>query len=307
MRARVASLFPDLGSCVEGVPGAAINDLDPVEVLSLFRSSAVVLFRGFDLSLETFRAFTDRCSSAFMPYAGGAFAREIVGGDATVMSVSTPSYTGVIPLHGEMYYRKQRPTILWFYCAQPAESGGATTVCDGRRLFAQLSPDTRKLFSGRGVTYVRIYGEGSWQKVFDSDDRDEVERRCRAMDIRCEFSQEGDGRALRTEYTTSAVTLPEPEAAPCFVNNILTLAAQERAQLALGFAPRSFVRLDDGSPIPSGTLGEIAAAAESCQHDIAWRRGDLAMIDNRRCLHGRQPFTGRREVFARLAFDPATG
>jgi alpha-ketoglutarate-dependent taurine dioxygenase len=41
--------------------------------------------------------------------------------------------------------------------------------------------------------------------------------------------------------------------------------------------------------------------AESLTTEIAWQRGDVAIIDNTRCLHGRRAFPGgTREILTRM-------
>jgi len=43
--------------------------------------------------------------------------------------------------------------LLWFWCERPAAEGGATTICDGVRLWEALSPQTQRLFQRERVAY----------------------------------------------------------------------------------------------------------------------------------------------------------
>ena len=53
--------------------------------------------------------------------------------------------------------------------------------------------------------------------------------------------------------------------------------------------------------MPADLLRRVADAAESLTIEIAWQRGDVAIIDNTRCLHGRRAFTGgAREILTRM-------
>ena len=64
-----------------------------------------------------------------------------------------------LPLHGEFYYFRHPPRMIWFYCACPAEQGGETTIGDGAALMRALPPETADLFRRRRITYARLLDE----------------------------------------------------------------------------------------------------------------------------------------------------
>src|SRR5437868_7578794 len=83
-----------------------------------------------------------------------------------------------------------RSTRIFFGCVRPAEEGGETPLVDSRRVFEMIDPHIRKRFAEKQIMYVRNYGERmglSWQKVFLTTDRAEVERRCRAARMQFEW------------------------------------------------------------------------------------------------------------------------
>ena len=49
--------------------------------------------------------------------------------------------------------------------------------------------------------------------------------------------------------------------------------------------------------------GELwAAAGDAVRYKHTWQRGDVLIIDNMKVMHGRQPYTGDRQLGVVLAF-----
>ena len=61
----------------------------------------------------------------------------------------------------------------------------------------------------------------------------------------------------------------------------------------------------DGAPIPRLAWEEAKAVADALTVAVRWRCGDLLMIDNHRCMHGRRPLTADdpRTLYSRVAWD----
>src|SRR5262249_41127460 len=106
------------------------------DVMSTFETAGAVLLRGFAVDTETFVDFSGRCCGSFSKYVGGgirfrALDRANLGAGGTLMSTTGQTQAFAIPLHGEMYYQKNRPDILWFYCRSAPARAGQTTLADG--------------------------------------------------------------------------------------------------------------------------------------------------------------------------------
>jgi alpha-ketoglutarate-dependent taurine dioxygenase len=86
-------------------------------------------------------------------------------------------------------------------------------------------------------------------------------------------------------------------AAPAFANALV--GRPSYAALA------GWVTLSDGAPIPREAWEEARAVAESLTVAIRWQSGDLLMIDNLRCMHGRRPLPSGdpRTLYSRVAWD----
>ncbi len=65
------------------------------------------------------------------------------------------------------------------------------------------------------------------------------------------------------------------------------------------------VTLADGAPIPRAAWEEAKAAADALTVAVRWRSGDLLMVDNHRCMHGRRPLSvdDPRTLYSRVAWD----
>ncbi|MFT5686649.1 MAG: hypothetical protein ACI8RZ_007605, partial [Myxococcota bacterium] len=61
----------------------------------------------------------------------------------------------------------------------------------------------------------------------------------------------------------------------------------------------------DGSAIPRAAWEEARAAADALTVAIRWQSGDLLMVDNLRCMHGRRPLPADdpRTLYSRVAWD----
>jgi alpha-ketoglutarate-dependent taurine dioxygenase len=294
MNLRTETMLNGLGLCVRAdVTRRDLSDVAPSDIASLFRSVGLLLFRNFDASIPEFKRFTESICQDFMTYEGGASARSIVDNDPTLMTVTEPSHRFGIPLHGEMYYAKERPQILWFFCVRPADEAGETTVADGATVYQALAADTRAFFETRGIRYVCRFPAGRWQSLFKTADLQVVADYCRRNDLHLHVDAEG---ALITEYRTRAVSNSKYNGARVFINNVFAMTQWE----ALGMNHR-VVRMEDGRPIPEDILSELRRIEHRATREVSWRAGDVLMLDNTRLLHGRRAFTdARREIYVRL-------
>src|ERR1044072_5466946 len=104
-----------------------------------------------------------------------------------------------------MSYTRNWTMVLVFLCVEAAPEGGETPIADSRRVFNQIDPAVRERFARKQVMYVRNYGEAldlSWQNVFQTEDREEVEDYCRSAKI--EFEWKGNNE-LRTKQVCQAI------------------------------------------------------------------------------------------------------
>lgn len=281
------------GTSIVGTSDIDICELDRTEVINFFKSSSLLLFRGFDVDTEVFKKFTELFSTNFVSYVGGAYSREMIKGDKTLLSVTGGKQKFAVPLHGEMYYRKQKPDIIWFYCSTPAVKDGETTICDGIQIYKELSDSTQKLLKTKRIKYIRTYPAEAWHKIYQTDDTSLVEKVCNDNDMKLEVHSD---QSITTNYVTSAITESRCGKYKVFINNILPVVEQE-----LKGSNSSLVRFEDDSKIPDEIVSEIKAVTDKLTYLVSWQTGDIVMVDNTRLMHGRKSFSDdQRDIYVRL-------
>jgi hypothetical protein len=212
-----------------------------------------------------------------------------------------------LPLHGEFYYFKHPPHMIWFLCEKPADTGGETTIGDGYAAMQALPPKTADLLRRRGVRFERELADGDWQVAFQSSDRDEVAAACRENATDVQWLDDG---SLRTQFQCRAF-VEDAEGRELLVNGILPVALGEQvivsgqiAAIAPEMAnqrPALVVRWDDGSPLDSAVIKDMLTATSSVEIPVPAKAGDILVIDNTRVMHGRRASTAiDRKVLVRM-------
>jgi alpha-ketoglutarate-dependent taurine dioxygenase len=213
-----------------------------------------------------------------------------------------------IPLHNEMSYTSSWPETLFFLSVIPASEGGETPLADSALVYDRLPAATRERFERDGVMYVRNFGHGldlSWQEVFQTADRGEVDAYCGEHGIQTEWL---GGEKLRTRQVVQAATRSRVTGKMVWFNqahlfHISSLPAHVEDELRESFAedelPRN-VMYGDGSPLDSAGLAEIRAAYAAEEIVFPWQAGDVVIIDNEQFAHGRRPYSGSRSLLVAM-------
>lgn len=249
----------------------------------------------------------ERVSGALFAYTYRSTPRSTV--DGLVYTSTEYPAPQEIPLHNEMSYAARWPRRLWFSCVAPATTGGATTIADGAAVYARLPSTLRARFERHGVEYRRRYGphlDLSWQVAFQSDDRAEVEAECRRQGLVHEWV--GDGELITRGVRPASLVHPRSGATIWFNQAHLfhpaSLGTEARGalvdSLGRGRLPRD-ARFGDGTEIPDDDVAAIHDAYATSTVDVAWRAGDLLVLDNEWIAHGRRPFTGPRRVVVAMS------
>jgi alpha-ketoglutarate-dependent taurine dioxygenase len=274
----------------------------------LLESSGAVLLRGFAIDgLAAFQELVQLVTPGLLSYDFASTPRSQVERHIYT-STEYPAHQS-IPLHNEQSYTSEWPLKLWFHCAQAAQEGGHTPLADSRAVLCRIPQSIRERFERKGVMYVRNYGNGldlPWTRVFQTQERAEVERFCRRAGIACEWKADGE---LRTRQVCPAIAVHPSSGERVWFNQAhlfhvssleptlrdALLGAVEEAEL-----PRHAL-YGDGSPIEPEALEAIREAYRLQTAEFPWQQGDVLLLDNMRVAHGRTPYKGARKILVAMA------
>ena len=267
-----------------------------------------ILFRGFGIeSPERFQDFISAAAGEALEYKERSSPRSSVKGNIYTSTDYPPDQT--IFLHNENSYAHTWPMKIFFFGYIPSETGGETPIADVRKVYQQISPETRKKFEDHDVLYVRNFSELvglPWQTVFGTDDRGQVEEYCRETGYRIEWLE---GNRLRTKRP-GPVAVKHPKTGEMVWFNhatffhLSTLPEPIRNALLTQFGEENLpsnTYYDDGRPIEPEVLDELRAAYRQATVRFPWQKGDILMLDNMLVAHGREPFTGPRKILVGMA------
>ena len=269
----------------------------------------VLLFRGFDInSVLRFEEFVRATSKGALPYHERSSPRSKVSGNIYTSTDYPASET--IFLHNEQSYNLQFPLKIYFFCLAPPAAGGQTPVADTRKIFAAIRPDIRDRFATQGYMYVRNFGSGfglSWQEAFQSQSRSEVEAYCRRHQIECEWP----GERLRTRQVRRAIATHPHTGEQAWFNHatffhVSTLDPNIRERMLSELGEENLPNntyYGDGSSIEPEVMDHLRQAYLDEKILFDWQQFDVMMVDNVLASHGREPFSGPRQIVAALA-DP---
>jgi alpha-ketoglutarate-dependent taurine dioxygenase len=300
--------LPVLEPNVEGLdPVGWAKDSRALLEAELLRHGAI-LFRNFGVdTADSFRTFAETVSPGLLEYYERTVQRSVV--NDKVYTASEYPAEHPIPLHNEYSFSHAWPLKLWFYCARPAARGGESLLADGREVYRLIPAGVRERFVRDGVMYVRNYGEGldlTWEEVFQTPDRGEVEDYCRRARIDYEWK---GGNRLRTRQVRQAVARHATSGETVWFNqahlfHVSSLERDARESLLDFFREEDLPRhafYGDGSPIEPEALAAVREAYRRATVSVAWQAGDILLMDNMLVAHGREPFAGPRKILVTMA------
>ncbi|WP_239471700.1 amino acid adenylation domain-containing protein [Streptomyces sp. NEAU-S7GS2] len=214
-------------------------------------------------------------------------------------------------MHHELSYTLEFPGLMLFACLSAPTSGGTTAVADSAAVLDALPPALTERFEREGWLLTRSYHPeigATLDQAFGTEDRDAVERYCRAHAI--EFTWQPDG-GLRTRQRRSAVVRHPVSGRRCWFNQIAflnawTMAPEVRDYLIDEYGPDGLpfnTHYGNGDPLTEDVVQLLNEVYEAHTARRPWEAGDLLLVDNVRTAHSREPFEGPRDVVVALA-DP---
>jgi alpha-ketoglutarate-dependent taurine dioxygenase len=267
-----------------------------------------LLFRGFAVHTpEAFERFMVAASGELLPYKERSSPRREVHGRVYSSTEHPPDQT--IFFHNENSYQNTFPARLAFCCIKPAERGGETPISHCVRALSRIPPEVQARFLERKWMCVRNYREGlglSWQDVFQTRDRAEIEAHCAREGI--DFAWQSGGRLTTRAVRSAILNHPRTRQRSWFNHaaffHASTLEPKVREALALQLSEEELpanTYYGDGGPIEPDVAETIRRAYAAEAAYFTWQRGDVLLVDNILVAHGRAPFEGERTVLVAMA------
>jgi alpha-ketoglutarate-dependent taurine dioxygenase len=289
-----------------GDPGSWLREHQD-RIDALLDTVGAVLLRGTGITgADGFRAAADVLAGPLMDYGEGASPRSPRGGAVYTSTEYDPARA--IALHNELSYSSRWPGRLGLCCITPPAAGGQTPVADGRAVYARIlatCPGPLPL----SVRYVRHMHDGKgpgvgWPEAFGTADPGQAEAYCQAAGIDCTWLP---GRVLRTSQVRPAAIVHPRTGEPVWFNQAHQWhpsndGPDTEALLRDLFGDRLPMTAQNanGTEIDPAVLAAVRDAYRAEQAQFDWQPGDLLLLDNMLCAHGRAPFTGPRDILVAM-------
>lgn len=286
-----------------------------------------VLIRGFEClrSAEDFAVVLAAAGGELMSYIGGTSPRRAVHGGIMTSTDAPREYS--IPLHQEMSYTANAPERISFFCVTPSSFRGETTIAGMRTVTSLIGNDLVARFKNKGGLQLRrnLPAPGnvqtrpgvpkSWTEVFATVDQEVADQVAHSRGWRTEWLSDGSVQlwqevlpATRVHPRTgdevwfNQIHIFDPVAARLWAIKDGRIQDAARIELALRKYPHLLDRVlhADGSQLDAQDVAHVANVFDRAAVPLAWRSGDLLMIDNILVAHGRTQYDGERLLLAAL-------
>ncbi|BAZ22950.1 taurine catabolism dioxygenase TauD/TfdA [Kalymmatonema gypsitolerans NIES-4073] len=274
-------------------------------VNTLLLQHRALLFRNFKVkTAQEFKQFVEVTSEGeLLQYVDRTSPRTTVGEQVYTSTVYPAEYP--ILLHNELTYAIKYPLKIYFCCIKLALCGGETPIADGRKVYQRIDEEVLHQFIEKKWMLVRNYNDGfglPWQEVFQTDDKAKVEAYCQENLI--EFSWKENSR-LQTRQIRQAVHYHPQTSEPIWFNHAAFFHYTNlNASLLSEFSEHELpynTYYGDGSAINPAVIEHINQAYQQEKVIFPWQEGDILILDNMSIAHGREPYTGERQVLVAMS------
>jgi hypothetical protein len=265
----------------------------PVEkIKELFRSSGLIIFRGFGVSGDQMKAFSKQFTSRFIRDSNRTFVDDFLGLVDQGMYALGP--------HCENGTTAFRPDAVWFCCAVPAKQGGETLFWDGVRVWKELSEELKQLFvSKKKIIFSNCYSAEAWKHFLGAGTTlDDVRQKLDSLEGLTYLIEED--LSISVEFALPSAFKTKYGDRNVFAHSFM-MEYSETGEI--DYFKTGTVKFEDGSLIPETAVYEIKEVLDRLTEVIPLQAGELVMVDNSRFLHGRRAFNDkRRQIYSLLSY-----
>ena len=248
-----------------------IRKLDYNLIVKLFEKSGLILFRDFNIKYNEIVKLTDLYTES---YANDALRRASRMEHKEIRNVDYGNKE--MALHSEASFSPNWPEIVWFFCNEFNTNGrGTTTLCDGIKLWDNLSYETKNFFLLNPIKYKLKIPVGEKK----------IGKKTKKWFLN--YQGAGDGLLdlsngiLNITQIRFAVHPSRLHNKMCFSNHTL-YKDTDPTIIEWGTI--------NGNKIPQNISDETNKKSKDITYDLNWQKNDLVMIDNKRFMHGRKAF-----------------
>lgn len=214
-------------------------------------------------------------------------------------------------MHHTQSHLLEVPSLLVFACLEAPERGGSTPLAAAAEVLGALPEPLVDRFRYEGWLLTRTYHYSvgvNWPEAFGTNDRAEVEARCRATATEVTWLPDG---GLRTAQRRHAIITHPITGEELWFNqfaflNEWTMAPEIREYLVEVYGRENLPQntfMGDGSEVDPAVIDLINATYDAATRENRWAAGELLLVDNLRMAHARTPYEGTRTVLVAIA-DP---
>ena len=202
-------------------------------------------------------------------------------------------------LHHEMAQTPVYPSKLFFFCQKAAEEGGSTPLCRSDVLWERIEKELPRLAQNcltKGLKYSNVMpaeadlvsGNGAkLAKHLSVDSREEAEARLSELEYSWEWMELDE---LRVTSPTLPAVRELDNGKRSFFNQLI---AAFKGWKDSRNEPSKSITYGDGSSLDPSEIERVCELADDITFDLPWQDGDLALVDNYLCMHGRRSFKVR--------------
>ena len=255
-------------------------------------------------------------------YIGGDSPRKKVTGGVYTSTEAPPSVK--IPLHNELSFVNKFPKHIYFYCHVAPQANGETIIGDARKIFKDVDASVKQRFIDNGLKYVSCYyhknkmidfvnrfqpgAHKTWHDVFETENKQEVEQKCKENDFEFQWNQND---WIRISQKRPAIYSHPDTKENVWFNQVHLydfnpkLLGWWRYLGAKAFYYPQHMRLHEvffanGNRIPREDLYHVLDVLDANTVYFPWQKGDLLILDNVLAMHGRATFTGKRRILTAM-------